>query len=234
MSKNRWIIPDVHGNAKTLKALVKKIGLTAKDELYLLGDYINRGPRSKQVLKFIMGLQEQGYQVHPIRGNHEEYMLNAYKEAKKGDVALLSAALFVWLRQGGIATMNSFGAKKVSDIPTKYYKFLKKLPYYYELEDAILVHAGLNFTVKNPLDDKHSMVWRRKFTVKPDKINGKLLIHGHTIMSYSTISKTVKSKKSLSIGLDNGIYLKNKSDYGSLMALELNTRKLLKQKNIDL
>ena len=59
--KNRWVIPDVHGNLITLKYLIEnRIALSKSDELYFLGDYIDRGPDSKGVIDFIMSLQNSG------------------------------------------------------------------------------------------------------------------------------------------------------------------------------
>ena len=59
---SRWIIPDVHGCAKTLRSLIESfLKLTKEDDLYLLGDYIDRGLNSKEVLDYIMDLQGQGY-----------------------------------------------------------------------------------------------------------------------------------------------------------------------------
>ena len=54
MSK-RWIIPDIHGCAKTLKVLLENmLTVTKHDQLYFLGDYIDRGPDSKGVLDYLI------------------------------------------------------------------------------------------------------------------------------------------------------------------------------------
>ena len=70
-------ISDIHGCLKTFKLMVEEqIVLSQKDELYLLGDFVDRGPNSKGVLDYIMSLQEAGYQLHCLRGNHEDMMVN--------------------------------------------------------------------------------------------------------------------------------------------------------------
>ena len=66
----RFVIGDVHGCARTLRTLVEeRLGLTREDELYLLGDLIDRGPAVREVLEYIIGLREAGYAVASVMGN---------------------------------------------------------------------------------------------------------------------------------------------------------------------
>jgi serine/threonine protein phosphatase 1 len=67
-------ISDIHGNNKTFLDLLDKIALTKDDELYLLGDYIDRGPDSKGVIDTIWKLMDDNYRVFCIKGNHEEML----------------------------------------------------------------------------------------------------------------------------------------------------------------
>jgi serine/threonine protein phosphatase 1 len=69
---NRYVISDIHGCLLTFQELLSKIGFSKSDELILLGDYINRGKRSKEVLDTIIELQNHDYQITALRGNHEE------------------------------------------------------------------------------------------------------------------------------------------------------------------
>ena len=63
MSK-RWIIPDIHGCLRTVKALLENTLLVTKhDQLYFLGDYIDRGPDGKGVIDYLMHLQKEEYNV---------------------------------------------------------------------------------------------------------------------------------------------------------------------------
>ena len=69
----RWIIPDIHGCARTLQVMLKNMLLvTRDDELFFLGDYIDRGPASKDVLDQLMDMQEGGWKSHCLKGNHED------------------------------------------------------------------------------------------------------------------------------------------------------------------
>ena len=69
----RWIIPDIHGCAQTVKVLLENmLKVTKHDQLYFLGDYIDRGPDGKGVIDYLMHLQKEEYNVHFIKGNHED------------------------------------------------------------------------------------------------------------------------------------------------------------------
>ena len=72
---SKYAISDIHGCIATFKTLLDKIKFSKEDELYLLGDYIDRGPDSKGVIDHIWYLQKSGYQVHCLRGNHENMLL---------------------------------------------------------------------------------------------------------------------------------------------------------------
>jgi serine/threonine protein phosphatase 1 len=74
MSK-RWVIPDIHGYLDTLKALIEeRIKPARTDELYFLGDYIDRGPDSRGVINYIRSLRQDGYAVTALKGNHEDFL----------------------------------------------------------------------------------------------------------------------------------------------------------------
>ncbi len=65
MTSRRFVIPDIHGCARTFRALVEDvIRLKPMDSLYLLGDYIDRGPRSKDLLDKILELSAEGHNIH--------------------------------------------------------------------------------------------------------------------------------------------------------------------------
>jgi serine/threonine protein phosphatase 1 len=83
MNNRLFAIGDIHGCFDSLKELVKnKIQLQKNDKLILLGDYIDRGNKSKEVIDFIIELLEKGYDVIPLMGNHEAMLLDAYENEK--------------------------------------------------------------------------------------------------------------------------------------------------------
>ena len=80
----QWVIPDIHGYLKTLRALIEnQIRPSKHDWLYFLGDYIDRGPDSKGVIDYIRKLQDDQYNVRLLRGNHEDYCLHAFYYRKQ-------------------------------------------------------------------------------------------------------------------------------------------------------
>ena len=222
----RFAISDIHGCCKTFKYLVKDIiQLTKEDRLFLLGDYIDRGPDSKGVIDFILQLQEEGYQVDCVRGNHEEMLLDGLKS----DMQLGS-----WLINGGRETLRSFEVIDPNDIPHKYFKFIEELKLYIELEDYLLVHAGFNFKDEDFLEDKYAMLWIRRWhgEFDIDRTNGKIIIHGHTPMLKDDIVKAPKLE--LPVDIDAGCAYYHIEGLGFLCAYNLDTKEFYFQENMDI
>ena len=151
--KNRWVIPDIHGCLKTLKYLIEnRINLSKDDSLYFLGDYIDRGKDSKGVIDYIISLQDSGYKIHCIRGNHEDYCIKAW-EADQKRFLFRSKIEKEWRKNGANRTLQSFDAKRPRDINKFYIDWMKNTEYYIELDNCILVHAGFNFKIEKLLND---------------------------------------------------------------------------------
>jgi len=236
-----WIIPDIHGCSKTLRALFEYyIMPTKEDELYFLGDYIDRGPDSKGVIDFIMDLQKQGFNVGAIKGNHEESCVNACLEERNLGRNFLglkkrNLSKMAWRLYGGKETMDNFGLSDLNDMPGKYIDWMDKLPVYLEIPGYLLVHAGLDFSLDNPMEDEQSMLWIRNFDPQPARIGGRIIIHGHVSLSLEEIFILRDSSAEFGhIDLDNGIYMTDRKGYGNLVALELNSMELFSQFNLDM
>lgn len=222
----RWVVADIHANLKTLQCLVEeKLQLKLEDQLFLLGDYLNRGPNSKGVIDYLIELIDDDFQVFPLRGNHEQMLLDSHEKAKNYSAEEL--------RLPSIQRGRGLKDAKRQLYP-KYLSFLASLPYYYELEDFYLVHAGFNCDIEKPLTDLQAMLWTRDFEAgfAPEKTNHKRVICGHTTTPLSTIKQTVDDKAQV-IRLDNGCYRHTLEGYGHLCALNLDTWELVCQKNID-
>ncbi|MBI9037075.1 MAG: serine/threonine protein phosphatase [Bacteroidales bacterium] len=236
--RKAWVIPDIHGCSKTLKALIEDMIKPSKyDWLYFLGDYIDRGPDSKGVIDYLMHLQEEEYNSRFLMGNHEDVFLKTYEaelqKKKILGIKLPNPAKKDWFDMFGRMTLGSFSVKNISDIPEKYINWIRELELYIELEKYILVHAGLNFSIENPFDDKESMLWIRDYKIIPKKINHKKIIHGHTPVSLEFIYLMNKKRNYHFLDLDNGCCLVNNEGYGNLVAYELNTHEIVVQNNIE-
>lgn len=220
----RFAIGDVHGCSKTLRALVEeKICLMADDTLYLLGDYIDRGPDSKGVLDYLLDLWNSDYDIRPLRGNHEQLLLDSVSDP---------GSQRLWYNNGGWGTMREFGVTIPAEIPQLYRDFLGLLPRLIVTDDYVLTHAGLDFKSADPIHDTsdYDLLWIRDSNVQPEKLGGRTLVCGHTVTPLFTIEQSLHSPV---IYLDNGCFDKGHSCYGSLVALNLDTRELLVQENME-
>ncbi|EAY26746.1 metallophosphoesterase [Microscilla marina] len=228
----RFAIGDVHGCFKTLHYLVTEvIQLTQDDQLFLLGDYINRGPDSPGVLHFLIYLQQNGYQVFPLRGNHEQMLLDDWKDYQRLHSTQYQSHVKNW-------TLNNAFIDKNGQLMPELDKFLNNLPYYYELNDFYLVHAGFDFDLGVPhaLEDFERMLWVRYFEPDYAIIQQKPILHGHTTRSIDEIQASVKDRTG-AIPLDNGCYKSLREIYnpyyGSLCGLNLDSFELVVVENMD-
>ena len=217
-----FAIGDIHGCCNTFeKLLSEKLAIQKSDKIYCIGDYIDRGKDSKGVIDLIINLQIKGYQVYTIRGNHEQMMLDSVIDEER---------LYLWLQNGGIETLKSFGISSVNELPGRYLTFLEQTKFFVETGKYIFVHAGLNFRIENPFTDKEAMLWTRDEYFDKAKINNRIIIHGHTPVPLTYLFKQLNSNN---INIDGGCVYKDRSAFGNLIALSLPDMKLIVMKNID-
>lgn len=115
-----FAIGDIHGCFDSLEELVEnKIQLNKNDTLVLLGDYIDRGDKSKEVIDYIIDLQGKDYNIIPLIGNHELLLLETFEDENNKPK---------WLQNGGGETLKSFGVDSIKDISTKYLDFFRHRP----------------------------------------------------------------------------------------------------------
>jgi serine/threonine protein phosphatase 1 len=130
-SARRIIIGDVHGHFQGLQNLFSLLNLTDQDAVYFLGDLIDRGPESAQVVEFV-----RTHEYPCLLGNHEQMMLTAY-ELSDSDYFAMEG----WLSAGGRSTVDSYldaNEQLALDL-----KWMATLPTYIDLGDLWLVHAGV-------------------------------------------------------------------------------------------
>lgn len=218
MNKKFFAIGDIHGCFESLIELIEnKIQLQKDDKLILLGDYIDRGDRSKEVVDFIMELQEKGFDVIPLMGNHEAMLLNAYDNEKN---------ISLWIQNGGDKTLKCFEISALKDIESKYIDFFKDLSYYYEFEEYLFVHAGFNDNLLNPFTDYYSMLWKCQETYTNPLLSDKIIFHGHNPVSVANCEESVLSKHRV-INIDTGCVYSDYEGYGRLTAYDFNNQRIL-------
>lgn len=205
----RYAISDIHGCTKTFRALLDQIDLQKEDELFLLGDYVDRGPDSYGTLQLIWWLIDSGYRVTCLRGNHEEMWLNE-------------------LRQGQLPeNLPAHEAERTAE-------WMNALPYYHHTPGYFLVHAGLNFQHPNPLQDTESMIWLRYWYADIDRdwLGDNIIVHGHTPEREAAIRGALKNfRERQRICIDGGCS-HTVWGMGYLCALNLDTEELTSLRNV--
>lgn len=172
-----FAVGDIHGHVRKLRELLAEIPLDlSQDFLIFLGDYIDRGPASRQVVDTIIELAWQSDRVICLRGNHEQMFLDF----------LSGADPLLYLFNGGRRTLESYGYEEDPDgryrvyVPYKHLDFLRSLPYLVETDEYIFVHAGLRPGVPLAEQTEEDLLWiRHEFIYAPCEL-GKKVIFGHT------------------------------------------------------
>lgn len=221
----RYAIGDIHGGSQTFLALIRQINPRHDDCVYLLGDYIDRGPDSKGVLDTIISMQESGCDIRPIRGNHEDMLVRTLT----GNHDPFS---WHWMEGWGKKTLFNFGVKKPEELPQRYRKFLASLPYFLADDDFIFVHGGIDLGLANPLADTRpeQMVWENTFIPDAGATDLRRVVCGHRVHALDDVKNSLTQQI---INLDNGAFTNQQPAYGNLVALNLDTMQLSIQPWID-
>lgn len=222
----RYAIGDIHGGLQTFLALIRAISPRHDDRVYLLGDYIDRGPDSKGVLDVIIGMQESGCDIRPILGNHDDMLLRS----ATGNHDAFSRH---WMEGWGEHTLKSFGISCPAELPESYLNFFASLQLCHRDQSYFLSHAGLDMSKDDPPAETEpvQMLWGdATYSAHPSSLHDATLITGHKIR---TLDGIVRSCRSSHIYLDNGAFIGNTLEYGNLMALDLDTLKLTAQPWLD-
>jgi serine/threonine protein phosphatase 1 len=193
----RIIIGDVHGHYEGLMALFEAIAPSTNDQVYFLGDLIDRGPQSAQVVNFV---QQNLYTC--LLGNHEQLMLDAFPNGYA-----FTPALQAWISSGGKSTIISYGddlKRMLDDV-----EWLKTLPSYLDLGDLWLVHAGVHPLKSLDSQTNHDFCWiRQEFHASTQPyFTNKLIITGHTItFTFKDVAPGELVQGSGWLDIDTGAY----------------------------
>lgn len=169
-----YVISDIHGQYVKFKQMLELIKFSDEDQLFVLGDVVDRGNSSIKTLRYVMSRPN----IKMLVGNHEKMMIDALR----GD-----AGEYLWYANGGYHTMNELSS--YSEIEQdKYLDFIASLELTHELQinnqTYLLCHAGIRFDKDIPLINRehaNDIVWMRDefyyFEPVPDKY---IVIFGHT------------------------------------------------------
>lgn len=196
MAARTFIIGDIHGELAHLEALLKKMpAVTAEDTIVLLGDYLDRGPDSLGVLRTVQHM-DRALRCHvvPLRGNHEDAWLRVVDRGwpefllPKPNGCLAAMRSFVGGPRPTPGELPSAEDWKLMErgsfFSAEDVEWLRSLPYWYEDEHGIYVHAGLmqrasRFLHPSETDPMGALLWTRSKTFFTD-YRGKRVVVGHT------------------------------------------------------
>jgi bis(5'-nucleosyl)-tetraphosphatase (symmetrical) len=132
----RFFIGDVHGCAEELGLLLKSFKLEPEDQLFCVGDVINKGPDSLGALEIV-----QQNQIKCVLGNHEAHFIQLMENPEMRNSNYGQAMLERWRGR-----------------EEQVYAQVIEWPYWIEFDDIILVHAGLDPRFKRPEDMAHRVL----------------------------------------------------------------------------
>lgn len=207
-----FAIGDIHGCYQKLRQLIARLPYDPQcDTLVFLGDYIDRGWQSREVITFICELRRQGRQVITLTGNHEYLVMEYHRTA--------DPVLLPYLHRLGVeATLQSYGTQhlkalqELAFLPPDHMQFFSQLLPYWQTEEYIFVHAGLTPGVALAEQDLPTLCETRSAFYTREFDYGKLVIFGHSPFELPLVTPT-------KIGIDTGAV------YGNLLtALELPAR----------
>jgi serine/threonine protein phosphatase 1 len=206
-----YAIGDVHGRADLLAQLLACIDVDAatypgpRMVEVLLGDYIDRGPQSREVLDILVARSRHRRMVC-LRGNHETYIPDFLQDP---------AVLAQWRHLGGFETLVSYGVtpsintdeqqqRELADafhraLPDSHRRFLAGLKTCFACGDYFFAHAGVRPGI--PLSQQHEqdLLWIREDFLLHEESFGKIVIHGHTPVAEPDIRPN-------RINIDTGAY----------------------------
>jgi serine/threonine protein phosphatase 1 len=162
-------IGDVHGCAAALAAVLSAVDPQPDDLVIPVGDYVDRGPDSAGVIATLFELGRRCHLI-PIRGNHDQLMLDAGREEQ---------LLPLWLNLGGDATLASYGGT-LADIPAEHWHFLADTCVdSVETATHLFVHGGVVSDVPVERQPPDVLQWQRFPPAEPH-MSGKVVVCGHT------------------------------------------------------
>jgi serine/threonine protein phosphatase 1 len=207
-----YVVGDIHGRLDLLEDLLAKIHAelqhrpARKTLLVFVGDLIDRGPSSAQVLERLRTYRRQGIQTIFLLGNHEEVLLRIIR----GDSELITK----WRWFGGSECLQSYGvdpaeiARLSGDdalsivrgaIPREHVEFLETFADSCRFGDYLFVHAGIRPGIQLELQSQSDLRWIREPFLLDDSDHGFVVVHGHTIREEA---EELPNR----IGIDTGAY----------------------------
>jgi serine/threonine protein phosphatase 1 len=181
MEKKRYIyaVGDVHGRFDLMQIAERRIDehIASHDAtavVIFLGDYVDRGPQSKEVVERLMEMTKDNPSCIALKGNHEDMMIDA----------ITGTGISLWWQNGGDATMTSYS----NDVPMEHIDWMKDLPTMVKDDQGrVYVHAGLmpDVSADDQQDEWNLWIRDRFLNARADQFDVPHIVHGHTPYHYS-------------------------------------------------
>jgi serine/threonine protein phosphatase 1 len=209
-----YAIGDIHGRADLLDDLLMQIDADLRTcapqdrpALVFLGDYIDRGTQSRQVIDRLLSLSRVRYDCYFLRGNHESALLDFLERPASGQA---------WLNFGGAETLYAYGVKAPAQgagerefrnvanalraaLPDAHLEFMRGLQLYVRLGDYLFVHAGLRPGRSLARQNETDLLEIREPFLKRKARWPFVVVHGHSPVEEAT-------REAGRIALDTGAY----------------------------
>lgn len=209
-----YAVGDIHGRSDLLAALHGLIEADAaasparRRVVVYLGDYVDRGPQSREVIELLAERPLAGFESVHLLGNHEEFMLRFLGEepwvgpdwfANGGDATLASYGVDPLMRLHGPDALLRMQAMLRARIPDRHFDFLHKLRLWHMEGGYLFVHAGVRPGVPIERQSRDDLLWIRGPFLNSTADHGHVVVHGHSI------SRSVERRPNR-IGIDTGAF----------------------------
>jgi len=169
-----YAIPDLHGRLDLLEGaldLITRHSRGQRSKIVTLGDYVDRGPESRQVIERLMGLKSSTLDLLCLKGNHEAMMWTTSRNL---------AELSWWLENGGDKTLASYGAvDDLKVIPSAHLNWIAELPLIYVDHQRVFVHAAVDSKVPLSKQNEQTLLWKRYPRSYAGGHGRRHVVHGH-------------------------------------------------------
>jgi serine/threonine protein phosphatase 1 len=197
-----YAIGDIHGHYWKLVSLMNQLPLKPQDRLVFVGDYIDRGPASREVIDFLIELRRERPSTVFLRGNHEQMMLDA-KASHLARQRRFPAQdeMVLWIGNGGSETLDSYPPRRpwYERVPEEHWSFIEESRMEHVEDGYRFVHAGyLPDGARWPYEQDPRLWVREEFIESEIDFDG-LVIFGHTPQRHGR-TLVMRNK----IGIDTG------------------------------
>jgi len=167
-----YVIGDIHGLDDLLGAALGEINARARGAaavIIALGDYVDKGPQSRQVIERLLPGIGGGWKFIALKGNHDAMMVEAVRDPSK---------LAAWLEKGGDAALASYGGDPAA-VPQAHIGWLDRLPLTHVDAHRLYVHAGVEPGVPLDRQSETTLLCKRYPKGNPDGFGERHVVHGH-------------------------------------------------------